>query len=37
MKAVQRTLCRFSVGRNAKRVEKDTPYKKFFWNFSKNY
>jgi len=36
-KAVQRDLCRFSVGRNAKRVEKDTPYKKFFWIFSKNY
>ena len=30
MKAVQRTLCRFSVGRNAKRVEKGVPYKKFF-------
>ncbi len=28
---------RFSVSRNAKQVEKDTPYKKFFWNFSKNY
>jgi hypothetical protein len=36
-KAVQSDLHRFSVGRNAKRVEKDTPYKKFFWIFSKNY
>ena len=36
-KAVQRTLCRFSVGRNTKRVEKDAIHKKFFLNFSKNY
>lgn len=30
MKAVQRDLRRFFVGRNAKRVEKDALYKKFF-------
>ena len=29
-KAVQRDLRRFFVGRNAKRVEKDALYKKFF-------
>ena len=36
-KAVQRDLRRFSVGKNAKRVEKYALYKKFFWIFSKNY
>ena len=36
-KAVQRDLCRFSVGKNAKRFEKYALYKKFFWIFSKNY
>lgn len=36
-KAVQRDLCRFSVGRNAKQVEKDTWSKKFFCNLNKNY
>ena len=36
-KAVQSDLCRISVSRNAKRVEKDALYKKFFRNFSKNY